>query len=337
MDQELFELKTTGIGSLPHLDPLKALDSAFRTEIPFYPTLPQRHREEGMLNQALAGIPGLKFLSETEWTLEKNLWLAERETALEKLREAVNRNNYQAYLPSPETSVWEPFWQRLSQAPSLWAKTQLVGPLTLGLTSVGLEEWSESERVELVDFLQTQLFVKAMAMHSAIKLQGKRSLIFLDEPCLAGADLGQAWPGLFWTALKDLVLDLSNQGMELGLHCCGDADFKPCLDLKIRILSFDSALSLARILRDIPELPPWLEQGGRLALGAVPTALPDDWDTRRLAEELRRALARVGWNALRSSLLTPACGLGLKTPKESERVLGALQGLQSSLRYDSRI
>ena len=53
-------LMTTGMGILPHRDIDKALDVAFRVDIPFWPQLPHIHYHEDMYAQFSEHFPGMQ-------------------------------------------------------------------------------------------------------------------------------------------------------------------------------------------------------------------------------------------------------------------------------------
>ena len=53
----------TGIGSLPYLEPCKAVDTIFANmpEIPFWPQLPKKGVMEGMIGQFGESLPALRY------------------------------------------------------------------------------------------------------------------------------------------------------------------------------------------------------------------------------------------------------------------------------------
>ena len=55
--------RATGIGSLPHTDARAAVEAvfAFSPDLPYWPQLPKVSSKEGMNEQALAGLPGLRI------------------------------------------------------------------------------------------------------------------------------------------------------------------------------------------------------------------------------------------------------------------------------------
>jgi hypothetical protein len=123
----------------------------------------------------------------------------------------------------------------------------------------------------------------------------------------------------------------------VGLHCCGDANWGPVLGLGLDVLSIDAALSLESVLACGPALEAFEAAGGRLALGVVPTNLATDADLGIALERVLELFAAAGGRAsaverLDRCLLTPACGLALRSIPDCERVFEDLAGAQAALR-----
>ncbi len=323
MTPTLTPLRTTGIGSLPFLETARGLDSAFALEIPYFPTLPRRDSREGMLAQGMSGFPGSALESSGEVRWDSAGWKSGRELLAERLAEAFNRNRYVDFLPSAESSCWEGFLERLQHSKGDTAKSQLVGPVTLASSLQGME-------AEALDQVAELLFAKALAMSTAIRLGGKQAIFFWDEPGLHDLDLSREPARRAFAKLREMADDLRNHGVKVGIHCCGRADFPPLLDFPLDYLSFDSALSLESILQDSAVLSRWLEKGGRLSFGIVPTQLPANWYAARVSRQLKQK-ENIFPELLSGSLLTPACGLGLRSEGETQSVFTALINVKRNL------
>lgn len=210
--------------------------------------------------------------------------------------------------------LWRPYLERLAQDPRPWAKLQLVGPVTASqsLSDPGLSEG-----------LAAWLIHRAVSMLAEVQKLGKKVLLVLDEP---------AWSfGEEDSGLRSTLEILGAENAVVGLHCCAGVDLSPLLEWPLDFLSFD--FSLASPWEDVERLRSFRHRGGRLALGVVPTAVTSAWhppkEVERCRSRLRAALgAAEAEEVLRESLLTPACGLGLRSPEESAAVYAALKEFQ---------
>lgn len=329
-------LATTGIGSLPHRQCAPALDSAFAVDIPYFPTLPGLEAKEGILAQALTGFPGVFVKSGGELSFEWSAWERGREALTERLGRALLRGPGKDALPIPEGGMWDLFLKRAAGDSRIWFKAQMLGPITAVLALGGLEDAPVHQAMELVAQLSEWLFAKALAMYAELARLGKRVLFFWDEPGLGSPGAARA-PGR-WAAehLRERIEELKNMGATVGLHCCGKWNFQETLDWPLDVLSFDAALMGEMLLSEPERLASFRERGGRLALGLVPTEIASTWNFRREVEQWRtRCVTALGEEAARGvlaeSLLTPACGLGLRSVEEAEQVFRLLQEIQSEM------
>jgi methionine synthase II (cobalamin-independent) len=114
----------------------------------------------------------------------------------------------------------------------------------------------------------------------------------------------------------------------VGLHCCGNSDWDIILQSKIDILSFD-AFDYGKYFVLYPErIRKFLERGGIIAWGAVPTseynsAVTIDVIVNRLNSVIDE-LTSKGIKKdliLRRSIFTPACGMGSLDVDIAERII----------------
>jgi hypothetical protein len=143
-------------------------------------------------------------------------------------------------------------------------------------------------------------------------------------------------------ALQELKLTaaaLGQAGALVGVHCCGNTRWPALLKMDFDLLSLDVGLSLEALVEDREAFRAFVTRGGRLSLGIVPTDLspgePVDVADRvaALVETLRRALPEeqpVG-RFLDGCLLTPACGLALRTTPDAEQTFADLKEAQRLL------
>jgi hypothetical protein len=78
----------------------------------------------------------------------------------------------------------------------------------------------------------------------------------------------------------------------------------------------------------------FLDAGGALSLGIVPTDLAGEGDPLELARAVDTSVAAAlpgRADALRHLLLTPACGLALRTAPDAERIFEGVRSARSAL------
>jgi len=126
-----------------------------------------------------------------------------------------------------------------------------------------------------------------------------------------------------------VVLALRREGAVVGVHCCGNTEWAPLLGLGWDVVSIDARLSLESVLATGAAFEKFQAAGGILALGIVPTDLSasDDLDA-----VLREARERLRPETLARCLLTPACGLALRSVQDAERIFSELRRAQQELR-----
>jgi hypothetical protein len=119
-------------------------------------------------------------------------------------------------------------------------------------------------------------------------------------------------------------------GSIAGVHCCGPTDWRLVLEAGPDLLSMPVDPSL---VDDAAGVATFLERGGLIAWGAVPTDRPigerDDAHWRRLTE-VWCGLSQNGCDPLllrTQALLTPACGLALHTRQQVAPLVGLVRRL----------
>lgn len=326
--------KTTAIGSLPHHNIDAALAASFQVDLPFLPQIPIRNPWEFMIAQALEGLPGLVVEKDGTVTLDIDVWTGRTHAFNERLLNAFSamgakRDAFEAFEPSAATSSsWQPFLWELEERGAKAAKIQIAGPLT--------SQWalrlSDGANISKYPELASQIFrlvlARALAMARRLHAGGIQPVLFLDEPALYTSThpIAMQELGLVIQALrKDNVL--------VGLHCCSNTDWNAVLQLGLNYVSLDTNLSLENLLETGPALERFIAQGGRLALGVIPTSksltrLPEVED---LFTELLDHFSSK-WNGkpelvrqtLADALYTPACGLALHNTADAEVIMSTL-------------
>ncbi len=342
----------TLIGSLPVLDHDQALELIFShtPAIPLWPQLPANPLE-GMLNQFIEGFPGIveesqrtyfnsstpHFEAEQLAFYEDYMAVLENPAQLEDSRFQVSRQR--------ANGLYRLVEQALSREKSPIAlKGQITGPFTL-LT--GLHD--QNKRLGYYDPAIRELMVKGLALRAAWQVTFLRRaklpvIVFIDEPALAG--LGSS--SFISVALDDIAQDLDEvvqaiqqAGGLAGIHVCANTDWNLLLTSKIDVLSFDAYGFFDRLLLCKENLLHYLNRGGIIAWGIVPTA-EEDVIRRETAESLAqrwedcaRQLADETWDLpaiLGSSLITPSCGTGSLSPELAIRVLELTRDVSDRVR-----
>lgn len=288
----------SAVGSLPHRDLAAAVAFALECQprLPAAPSLPALSPVEGMIPQAAWGIAGVLVLPDGSLLVDEAA--VDPAAPVQAALQSEAFTGLRAFLAAIEGRV-APF------------KIQLTGPVTLGLAlhAVGVP----TDRAFAVAGKAVTGRIDEVRAAARRAAPGATPLIFLDEPGLTAA-LDPGFPLNVHDTL-DLVssaLAAVEGGAIAGLHCCGRADWPVVLQAGPQMLS----LPVDAGATDHPgAFADYLERGGWLAWGAVPTDRPLGetaeilW--RRLVAEWD-ALAEAGCaprTLIEQALITPACGL----------------------------
>lgn len=306
----------TSIGSLPHTDPVEAARLVLRTQpdLPAAPSLPQRSPLEGMLPQAMWGMPGVVI--DPEGVISVGVGALDPEAPLGD--------------PGLDDEPFVGLRTFLDEVAGRVApvKAQLTGAVTLGLalTMYGVDE-PLAFRLAL-----NAVRARAAALVSVLRraLPEAPLLIVVDEPALVGtAQIG--FP-LGTNEIIDLVsgvLAVLEPEAVTGVHCCGDADWKAILMAGPQVLSLPVGAGATVAAGAISA---FIERGGWIAWGAVPTSAPVGGRTGLYWKTLSSQwceLVQHGADPVlirRRSLVTPHCGLANHSVEQAEHVL-AMCGL----------
>ena len=330
---------TTMIGSMPQKTPEEAMQvlDDYPLTIPTWAQLPQRTPMEGMVPQYSEGFPGVQILLDTN-----SLWLQNDEElahALATFYENLLAENLDPMAMSESLAPgFFAFLRRLDSngtRPSV-IKGQVTGPLTFGLGLTDQDRNAVWFDEQYRDVLLKGLGMKARWQIRELKKRADDVLLFFDEPILSA--LGTpAYMGisdeLILSALNEVVHAAQAGGARVGIHCCGNMDWGLLSQTDLDIIAFD-AYSFGEKLALYPEqISAFLERGGALAYGLVPTLEHDDIMQETpdsLLEKLQSLLNLYVQKGMsqdllhRQIILTPACGVGSLPNASCERVLDLL-------------
>jgi hypothetical protein len=309
----------TGIGSLPHQDE----DSAFHLilqsfpEIPFWPQLPRCSSREGMVLQYSEGFPSFRWDRK-----EQRFWIDTEEgfeEAVEKFYRAVDEKDIEPFGITKDYARGLRILEMLASGGHRnrmqYIKGQVTGPVTFGLSLTDREGRPAFYDPTLRDILVKHLSSKARWMERRFQVlfPETASIVFFDEPSLSS--FGSAFSAL---NREEVILSLNEcfsaiTGLK-GVHCCGNTDWSLLLSTDLDILSFDAYGYLNALSLYPKELGRFLERGGILAWGIVPT----DENIRRedaasLVGRLKDGLKvlsdkGIDRELLYRAILTPSCG-----------------------------
>lgn len=336
----------TGIGSFPHEDPLRACDIIFGCipNIPVWPQLPNTNFKEGMEIQYSEGLPCV-VLDEPQQRMFFDV-SGDITGALEIFYENYMAENIDYFQISPEFSrgIYE-MEKKIREAPHppiQYFKSQVTGPITTGLGRV-----DENKRAVYYNDILRDVIVKGMEMKARWQLRRFKSLgwdqiCFIDEPILSGfgsSTYVSVQRSDVVDHLKDVIAAIHKEGGLAGIHCCGNTEWTILIDAGVDIVSFD-AYEFGETIGYYPErIMSFLEEGGILAWGIVPTSERINQENPesliKKLEELVKSLADKGidenliWE---NCLLTPSCGTGSLTVELSENIFAQLFEVSSILR-----
>ncbi len=332
---------TTGIGSLPHTQGELALQKALQLDVPALPQLPVGHPAELMIPQALEGLPGLAFDGEGTCAVDVAAWSAGRDALEARLDAALGGGGGMDFLPSPEAArALRPFLFEVETRRLPFAKVQLAGPCTVRWVSRTSEGRPTAELVGLDVQVFRLVLARALALVRAVRATGATPLFYLDEPGLYALDAREPRHLMALQELRLLVAALQREGALVGLHCCSNTAWAQLLGLGLDVLSLDVRLSLDALFEEREALERFLEGGSTLSLGIIPTDVASTYVVGELVEAVEAAVegglsrAHAG-QLLQHALLTPACGLAMRSVQDAERIFDELRLAQRLLRREA--
>ncbi len=336
MKNKLGVFQPTGIGSLPYRKAKKAVNFILDnfSEIPFWPQLPRRDFKENMYVQYSEGLPGFTVNEEEQKVFVdfSSDWL----TQLERFYQAYLDGDDRFFALSPDYAAG--FFEFLEQISNLkekppFLKGHVTGPISFGLTVTDQDKkpiiYQETARDVLVKLLAQKGAWQEKKLKEA--LPSSETIIFYDEPYLSS--FGSAYVKLQREEVEDILSELRQSiSGKLGVHCCGNTDWSLLLGSDVDILSFDAFSYSERFLLYKKEIKKFLDRGGLIAWGIVPTLTPEP---EQVLKETAESLASKIFilvdelvndgierdQVLNQSLLTPNCGTGGMEIELAERAL----------------
>jgi hypothetical protein len=344
----------TGIGSLPYTDADSAMQLIKKSfaDIPYWPQLPLRGREEHFVNQYLKPLVAMGLLTDdgnkiffdttkADWAdklaLFYTVYLDYEEGNLSALSEFAFSKEF--------ASGFYAFREEMGKGTgnAVMLKGQVVGPFT-----VAFQVKDERGRFAYYNDQLRDLIVKTIAMHSAWQAAelarfGLPVMIFIDDPAL-----GIYGQSNYITVTREMIMEdmdavyqaVHRTGGHVGVHCCDAIDWSMLFDSDLEVVSFDAYNYFSSVIPFTESLKGFFERGGSLAWGLVPTtndrALVENEDSLiavlegAWSELMKRGIPRdTLW---KHSLITPACGTGLLEVSLSDRICNLTSSISNKLR-----
>ncbi|MGQ0804498.1 MAG: hypothetical protein ACT4PI_11635 [Actinomycetota bacterium] len=300
----------TGIGSLPHDDPLAAAAVVLRhhPRLPAAPQLPARTPLEGLVAQWARALPEVSVDADGAVVIDE-------------------RGSFEPPMPVFDAEAHGGLLAFLDVAaspgeePPARVKVQIAGPLTLGLAlhRAGMPV----ERAFRRGGEAARSWSIAVEELVEERLPGSSLLLFFDEPALV------TWRRHEGVLDREAAIDvlsgaLAAPGCMTGVHVCGAGDRRLALEAGPQVIGVEVGSDL---VDDADVIARHLDADGWVAWGAVPTDRP----VGESVEPLWRALVTVwceltrrGCDPVRlrtQSVVTPACGLAGHGRSQAEHSL----------------
>lgn len=314
----------TAVGTLPHVDAAAAARFAIdlQPRLPAAPSLPNRSPLERRVPQAAWGVAGVQVLGDGSLLIDHAALDPEAPLADPRL-EGEPYRGLRAFVAALEGRAGS-------------AKFQLTGPVTLGvaLHAVGVP-------VELAFRIAAGVVADRAATLLAVlagEAPGTQPVVVVDEP-----SLGEATAAGFPLQIEDAVDAVSGAlatlqagGAITGLRCGPTADWAVVLATGPDLVTLPAT---ADVIEHAGLLAQFLDRGGRVVWGAVPTEGPVGTGVDRLWRHLAGLWCSLVQNGvdpvlLRThALLCPVGGLGRYHVAQAALVLELVDELAARL-YD---
>ncbi len=329
------------IGSLPitsHEEAVRLI-LTHTPEIPLWPQLPKLPKE-GMVRQFLTGFPGLRedgnrcwietggdsFEDEMAAFYEDYLRLEEEPESLENSRFSLGKDTAGGFFT---------FLDALSHHSFLTLKGQVTGPVTTGS---GIAD--QNGRSIFYDDNLRDMLIKLLALKGRWQVEQLKKfsgtippILFIDEPAIVSFG-SSGFMGISKEMVSDsvdeVIAGIQGGGGLAGIHICANGDWGPPLLSNADIISFDAYFYFENFILFREQLTSFLNRGGILAWGIVPTGNPqilEEINSEQLFDKWQQqlqVLAGFGFSEtqlVRQTLIAPSCGTGSLTPELAIKVL----------------
>ncbi|RKY26008.1 MAG: hypothetical protein DRP79_05775 [Planctomycetota bacterium] len=333
---------TTAIGSVPFEDAGEAVGFILNCgiDVPCWPQLPVRGFMEGMIPQCSEGLPFIKIDEK-----EKRAWCEipeDRSEALTDFYQKIIDMDVEAFAISERAAAGlyrfiEAIRESGRKQPCL--KGQVTGPVTMSLGLADQNKQALFHDVEMRDVVVNIIAAKARWQARLLGRHCEKPLIFLDEPVMAGFGTS-AYLSLKAEHVKEMcntcIAAVHEEGALAGVHCCSNTDWGMMMSADFDVLNFEAMDSACAISLYPDAARNFINRGGALAWGVVPTTSAiDDASEESVVARLREEFDRMEAKGFtrdelkRSCVLTPSCGAGGLNVDQCRKVFDLLTRLQA--------
>lgn len=343
----------TAIGSFPYSDADKALDLIFASipDAPVWPQLPRLGLTEQMEIQYSEGMPRA--------TIEQGRDKLYFDTSGDYSEEfAAFYETYMAAMEEGDAAAFE----RLAITPAYskgiyamearlkarGAKLPFVKVHTTGPCSFTLTTTDENKRALYYNEEFRDVAAKGLALKSRWQIRkfapyAERIICFIDEPILSAFG-SSTYIGVKRDDVVALVAEAVDavhaENAVAGVHCCGNTDWSILIDAGVDMVNFDAYGYGETITLYPAPVKSFIERGGTLAFGIVPTAdIVNNETADSLAERYVKLVdaiaAATGLDkkaVYRQTALTPSCGTGSLPVETAEKVFAVLPAVAAILK-----
>jgi len=174
-----------------------------------------------------------------------------------------------------------------------------------------------------------------------LKTLGQEVLLFIDDPAvflLGSASYITLTKETISAALMEIIEPLARMKVRLGVHVCAQTDWSLLFDLPLDVVSFDAYTYFPSIVAQAAALQGFLQRGGKMAWGIVPTS-EAAWQVKvedlvNLFNKQCSELAGVGVDPklLRQNILwTPSCGTGTLSQELAQHIYALLKNFAQKI------
>jgi len=330
--------RATGIGGLPHTDPVQACDDVLTIfpEFPYVPTLPNRTLLESIVFNDSEQLPG-RVIREDRLLFDNT---RDQTAAMETVYMDFVEGNYAPYGLHQEyaSAFIEMTGRKNLPAPIL--KCQVTGPVTFGMQVVDADKRPIYYDSQLADVLSKMIALKSRWCEEAMlnSIGVPETLVVLNEPYLAslGSSVIPVDKDMVRAGWNDIASLVSGG---LGIHCCSNTDWEFIVSLDPAVISFDAYATATEFLLYAETLISYMERGGVIAWGIVPSESKifsemtvDSLYEKYLAirSQLTSRMPEKLFDA--QSLITPSCGIRFADRDGSVAIMQAAAEISHRIR-----